>query len=156
MVVLLKCCTEYPSSTSKKIVALSPFDVFAIDLFSKPAAPEKLPKNSKTELVVFYEHEWTLFFITRNKHGQREQEESEKSERKRQSVMPLRPTTTTTTTTTGGVTGTTTTLPKPLNDSNKMTPKGGSPFAVETDTITVAGTSGVPGKTPIFPDADEE
>jgi hypothetical protein len=33
--------------------------------------------------------------------------------------------TTTTTTTTGGVTGTTTTLPKPLNDSNKMTPKSG-------------------------------
>ena len=34
-------------------------------------------------------------------------------------------TTTTTTTTTGGATGTTTTLPKPLNDSNKMTPKSG-------------------------------
>ena len=34
-------------------------------------------------------------------------------------------TTTTTTTTSGGATGTTTTLPKPLNDSNKMTPKSG-------------------------------
>ena len=30
------------------------------------------------------------------------------------------------TTTTGGATGTTTTLPKPLNDSNKMTPKSGT------------------------------
>ena len=34
-------------------------------------------------------------------------------------------TTTTTTTTTGGATGTTTTIPKPLDNSNKMTPKSG-------------------------------
>jgi len=45
--------------------------------------------------------------------------------RAQQAVGGAAPTTTTTTTGGGGATGTTTTIPKPLNDSNKMTPKGG-------------------------------
>jgi hypothetical protein len=53
--------------------------VFAIDLFSKPAARRSFQKIQKTNSSLFYEHEWTLFFITRNKHGQREQEESEEA-----------------------------------------------------------------------------
>jgi len=85
---------------------------------------EASKKNSKNASSFFYEHLILFFSYVINMAKGNKKKAKKRAQKAVGNAAPT--TTTTTTTTTGGATGTTTTtIPKPLNDSNKMTPKSG-------------------------------